>query len=345
MKKFNLVVCGGTFDLFHKGHRELLLFALSRGKKVVVGLTSDAYHKNSKLTRLAGKQNSKLNEPYAKRKESIEKFLEKKGIRQRTEIVPIDDMFGPTLSKDIPFEAIVVTKQTLKGALTVNRYRKQKKLNPLEIIICPMVYAENKMPISSSRIRDGQINREGKPYIHANWFTKKLILTDELRQKLKQPLGVLFKNGLLDYQSIDPGRVITVGDVVTKSCNDNSFGQNISVIDFHVGREKRFDNLEQLGFLGNEKVIKIDNPASVLTPALFRAAVEVFALVKRNMRIRIIVQIRGEEDLSVLPLALASPLGFTILYGQPNEGVVKVVVSEESKKHIHDLVNSFSTSY
>ena len=41
MVAFDLVALGGTFDLIHKGHLELLEKAFSISSKSIIGLTSD----------------------------------------------------------------------------------------------------------------------------------------------------------------------------------------------------------------------------------------------------------------------------------------------------------------
>ena len=101
--KHNLVVCGGTFDHFHKGHQEFLRYVFSVGKKVIVGVTNDEYIEKSKIKN----QISKI-EPFGKRKKAVLEFLKQEGVLNRVEIVEINDLFGPTLSKDIPIDAIVV---------------------------------------------------------------------------------------------------------------------------------------------------------------------------------------------------------------------------------------------
>ena len=41
MIKFDLIATGGTFDIIHKGHIELLKKAFEISSNVVIGLTSD----------------------------------------------------------------------------------------------------------------------------------------------------------------------------------------------------------------------------------------------------------------------------------------------------------------
>jgi len=55
--------------------------------------------------------------------------------------------------------------------------------------------------------------------------------------------------------------------------------------------------------------------------------------------VRIIVT--GEEDLLVLPVAVFAPGNSVVLYGQPNEGLVLVQITEEVRnkaKSIMDLM-------
>ena len=68
-----------------------------------------------------------------------------------------------------------------------------------------------------------------------------------------------------------------------------------------------------------------------------------------------VVLIDGEDDLAVIPLLLALPLGSCVFYGQParlasesvvgrpEEGIVKISVSEENKKRAYDIVSRFNT--
>jgi uncharacterized protein (UPF0218 family) len=55
----------------------------------------------------------------------------------------------------------------------------------------------------------------------------------------------------------------------------------------------------------------------------------------------VILKIIGEEDLAVLPLILAAPLDTIIYYGQPNKGLVKILVSEENKERAYNILLKF----
>ncbi|QQG40973.1 MAG: pantetheine-phosphate adenylyltransferase [Candidatus Levyibacteriota bacterium] len=335
MKLYHLVACGGTFDHFHKGHKDFLQFAIFQTNKLIIGITSDKYIENSKLKT----QNSKLIESYEERRKNVEDFLREENFFNNARIVSIDDIFGPTLSQQYPIKALIVSEQTQSGAEVINKRRKEKKLLPLKIIVYPMTKSQDGNVISSSRIRMGEIDREGRLYIQFSWLSHALILPDDIRQKLKHPLGILSKDIKHQLQDLDSDKTITVGDVATKACNELSFNQKISIIDFVVQREKKFSDISQLGFSGDEQLIEVVNPPGSLTPELFACAKEIFSKTNNN---RYIVKIDGEEDLAVLPFLLAAPLGFVILYGQPHEGVVEIQVSERMKKRAFDIVSKFT---
>ena len=59
-----------------------------------------------------------------------------------------------------------------------------------------------------------------------------------------------------------------------------------------------------------------------------------------DMPVRIIVQ--GEEDLLVLPVVLFAPANSVVLYGQPNEGLVIVKISEGIRNKVKAIMNSMS---
>ena len=152
MKKYEKVAVGGTFDKLHRGHKALLSKAFEIGEKVVIGLSSDEFA--SKM----GKPHK--TESYAKRLKELEAFLEKNGLAKRAEIVPLNDPYGLTISgKDL--DALVVSKETESITDKINKIRVEAGLPPLKIISISMVPAENCNPISTTRIRSGEIDRNG----------------------------------------------------------------------------------------------------------------------------------------------------------------------------------------
>ena len=149
MKK---VAVGGTFEILHKGHEALLQKAFSLGK-VTIGLTSDQFAEKLKKRKV---------EKFSERKRNLENFILKK-FKKRTKIVKINNIFGPTLKED--FDFLVVSSETLKNALKINKEREKLGKRPIKIVKVKMVLAEDGKPISSTRIKKGEVDREGKECI------------------------------------------------------------------------------------------------------------------------------------------------------------------------------------
>ncbi len=152
MKKYEKVAVGGTFDKLHRGHKALLSKAFEIGEKVVIGLSSDDFV--SKM----GKPH--ITATYAERLKELQVFLEKNGLLKRAEIVALKDPYGLTISGK-GLDALVVSKETESIADKINKIRVEAGLPTLKIITIGMVPAENCNPISTTRIRSGEIDRNG----------------------------------------------------------------------------------------------------------------------------------------------------------------------------------------
>lgn len=151
--RFRLVAVGGTFDELHRGHRTLLMKAFERGERVWIGLCTD------ELARKLCKNHDVA--PYRDRAEELMRFLEEAGVSDRAKITPLSDPYGPA-ARSGEIEAIVVSRETERRARELNALRVRNGLKPLEIIVIDMVLAEDRVPISATRIRRGEIDREGR---------------------------------------------------------------------------------------------------------------------------------------------------------------------------------------
>jgi pantetheine-phosphate adenylyltransferase len=152
MKKFRKVAVGGTFDEFHRGHKVLLMKAFEIGSHVLIGLCSDEFVKKM------GKPHWTAS--YEERLKELRVFLKALGLGAKAEIVPLNDSYGVTVT-DRCIDALVVSEETEKTALKINQKRSEAQLPPLTIVTISMVPAENYKPISTTRIRQGEIDREG----------------------------------------------------------------------------------------------------------------------------------------------------------------------------------------
>ncbi len=146
--KYNKVAVGGTFDHFHKGHEKLLNEAFKIGHNVLIGVTSDEF----------GGEKGKI-DPCSKRMSELEEFL--KRFESNYIVKRLEEPYGPTIY-DPEIDAIVVSSETKPTAEKINEIRENKGMKPLEIFTIDWVLADDGKPVSSSRIRDGEIDRDGK---------------------------------------------------------------------------------------------------------------------------------------------------------------------------------------
>ena len=145
-KRYNKVAVGGTFDKFHDGHKKLLSTAFEIAENVEIGVTSDAFGG------LKGDIDS-----CELRMKNLKSFFKDKS---NFIIVPLDDPYGTTIY-DSDFDAIVVSQETEPTAVDINEIRVSKGMDPIDIIVVSFVLAYDGTPISSTRIRRGEINQKG----------------------------------------------------------------------------------------------------------------------------------------------------------------------------------------
>ena len=151
MTQFEVVAMGGTFDIIHSGHIALLEKAFSVSEKVIIGLTSDE---------LAKKKGKKLWHTYSQRLDVLERLIKSKFPGRVYVLSKLDNDFGPAVI-DGDVEALVVSDETLFQGEILNKLRQQKNLSKVDVVIVPMVLAKDGKRISSTRIRNSEIDSQG----------------------------------------------------------------------------------------------------------------------------------------------------------------------------------------
>lgn len=142
-------IIGGTFDNFHKGHQDLLAKAFDLSDSMIIGVSSDQFAQRFKKGEV---------ESFKMRSDVLNRFC--KPLKKEYKIVEINDFYGPSTT-DPNIEAIVVSEETSLRAKEINAVRVKKGLKKLIIIEVPFSLAEDGKPISSERIRNGEIDGEG----------------------------------------------------------------------------------------------------------------------------------------------------------------------------------------
>ncbi len=319
---YNTVFVGGTFDQLHKGHDVVLSHAFAVGDQVLIGLTTDMFLQKFKpdegIPEFEIRQ-SRLNE-----------WLIEHAYDNRSSIVPIDDPYEPAASLDA-LDAIIVTADNRSRGEEINIRRAKKSLGELVLVEVPLVSAEDHAPISSTRVRKGEIDVTGK-----------LVLPEHARPHLQQPMGPILIGDKIG-SSIESHRddtIITVGDVTTQTILMAGVVPSLAVVDFYVAR-KPYQSPKALPF---ETVVRVaSGPGFISSEAV--AAIKTWSETKAHMALIV----DGEEDLLFLPVVQFAPLGSVVYYGQPplpdspfQMGLVEVVVTEEVKRQAAEFLKKFT---
>lgn len=144
---------GGTFDEIHVGHIALLSKAFQIGEHVIIGVTSDEF-----AARHKGK---KLNHNFDKRVENLKEIIAKEFGNINYEIAKLDSEFGPAVTTG-DVGALIASAETKEKGGRLNEIRAKNGLAPAQIIAVDLVKAEDGRPVSSTRIRAGEIDWKGR---------------------------------------------------------------------------------------------------------------------------------------------------------------------------------------
>jgi uncharacterized protein (UPF0218 family) len=157
-----------------------------------------------------------------------------------------------------------------------------------------------------------------------------LLLPEDKRFKFRTPFGALYP----DMDAILPkiaGKIVySVGDVVTFHLIRSGVIPAIAIVDGHTMREP-FNHSPAVF----RRRLFARNPPGTLTGELRDA------LQKAVDAPDVLIVVEGEEDLAVIPLVLAAPLGVIILYGQPGEGIVLCEVDQKAKTKAGEMLSDF----
>ena len=159
-------------------------------------------------------------------------------------------------------------------------------------------------------------------------------LNKDIINDLKKPLGKLYPNFEDAIDEIKSSNfLISVGDATFNNLTKYELYPNIGIIDNLIQRKNHtHENIYA------DHIFSVDNPAGCITDDLWETIGH--ALELSNTGESYVIEVKGEEDLAVLPCILLSDSETTILYGQPNEGLV-LLKAGDLKNKAQILVDGF----
>ena len=152
-RRYKLVALGGTFDVLHAGHRHLLSEAFKLGDMVLIGVTSDQL-----VTTLHKKHQVR---PFSSRVRDLRMFLKTRRWSSRVRVTMLREPYGPAARRK-KLEALIVSKGTLPSGRRLNHLRRQNDLRPLDLHVVDLLRAADGKPISTTRVRNGEIDLQGR---------------------------------------------------------------------------------------------------------------------------------------------------------------------------------------
>ena len=322
--KHKRAILGGTFDHFHSGHGHFIGSAIDKCEFLTIGLTVDDFSKDKPFANTI--------EPYSVREKNVFNFLVEKGFKSKSQIVPISNPFGTSLT-DKTIDAIFVTNHGLANAELINTKRNTAGITELIIENVPFLFDKSGEIISSTRIRAGEIDRKGNLYLEL--FSSTLLLPENLRSEVKILGNTKRSLGEIKEDLEKAQLIVAVGDVVSENLIKIGRQADVSIIDGKIQREIASSPplLAMTSFTAENHAGTIQKDAC----QIIKQAIDE----NLNTGKLQVVKIDGEEDLLAIPAILLPPLGSLVIYGLPNQGIVVVKITEEKKKEISEIVNKF----
>lgn len=318
--RYHHSIIGGTFDRFHAGHIYFLEIAFANSRYVTIGITTRKLTMKKVLPHVI--------QEFSFRKRSVQNYLRERGFTNRSDIIPLQDVFGNALSIR-HIDAIFTTSAGMRNSHLINAKRKAKDFPPLKINKIPLQKGEDGKIISSSRIRLGEIDKTGRPFTSLFKNFKELVIPNNLRDGLLLPFGKIAKG---NFPSVNSQKfIIAVGDITVAEFVRRGIVPHVSVYDFYNRRQKIEDKkiLKSLP-RATKKLVNRNGSINCKT------AIEIQNVIISSIRSdkRKAINIIGEEDLIALPSMLFAPLNGIVCYGVSDKGMAVVEIDDGLKERL-----------
>jgi hypothetical protein len=194
-------------------------------------------------------------------------------------------------------------------------------------------------------------------------------LPASMRDAFKAPMGPVYED--VDELLADAGApIVAVGDVVTYHLLEAGHDPAVAVVDGLTKRDAVDERVRAALAAAPGRRVAVANPAGTVTRALVRALVDAVGTETGTgtgtgtdadpgpragaadpddptpgdggegdgRPSPVTIDVDGEEDLATLPAILATPVGGSVVYGQPDEGMVLVAVTPAARREARSLL-------
>ncbi|MFA5106674.1 MAG: DUF359 domain-containing protein [Candidatus Micrarchaeia archaeon] len=161
-------------------------------------------------------------------------------------------------------------------------------------------------------------------------------ITDNLRAKLKEPLGTLFPDaGLHPYLKSSGRKVCAVGDECAYRMIMAGVKPEIVIFDRMTKRAAVHEGVR--GALSSycRNPLRVKNPAGMITGELEAAVAGLFQKGSGC------IEVEGEEDLATLVAMRCAGESWLVVYGQPDAGAVVVMGGQAAKSKAGEMLAGF----
>lgn len=143
------LVVGGSWDLFHSGHRYILSTAYERGSRIDIGVASDSM--------LRDKLGEEPENSYRKRRNKVERFMRSLG-HKNFQTLKLNDIYGNAVNEG---EELLVTEDTIANGKKINAKRREKGIEKIDLLKIEKMKSVDGETISSTRMRNKEIDENG----------------------------------------------------------------------------------------------------------------------------------------------------------------------------------------
>jgi len=158
-----------------------------------------------------------------------------------------------------------------------------------------------------------------------------LDLPRALRSELKEPMGDIYTDtAALLADAGEP--LVAVGDMVTYHLLEAGRVPDLALVDEQTKRST-VDETVASAITGFDRTVDVENPAGTLTRDLLDAM-----RVGLDSDERTLIDVEGEEDLAALPVVLMIAERASVVYGQPDEGMVLVAPNGDVRGRVRSIM-------